>query len=62
MKAIEARQRDNEVNGRPSILIFAEGCTTNGDYLIQFKKGPFHGLNSVQPFCYKYRSPNGYNA
>ena len=36
--------------------IYPEGATTNGDYLIEFKKGAFFGLNSVQPLAYKYYS------
>ena len=43
---------------KPLILaIYAEGGTNNGDYLIQFKKGAFYGLNSVQPVAMKYDSP-----
>ena len=43
------------------MLVFPEGATTNGDYLIKFKKGPFSGLNSVQPVIIKYKTPNGFN-
>ena len=62
LRAIEARQRENEQTNRPSLIIFPEGGTTNGEYLIQFKRGPFNGLHSVQPFCLNYWTPNGYNA
>ena len=59
-KAIEERQRENEVNSiRRPLLIFPEGATTNNKSVITFKKGPFSGLNSVQPFCLKYWSLNG---
>ena len=36
--------------------MYAEGGTTNGRELIQFKKGSFVGLNSVQPVIIKYTS------
>ena len=32
------------------ILIFPEGCSTNGKYMIQFKKGAFFSLKPVKPF------------
>jgi len=42
--------------GNP-ILIFPEGCTTNGNGgLLQFKKGAFASLRPVQPICLKYWS------
>lgn len=40
-------------------MIYPEGATTNNQNLIQFKKGPFRGLNSVQPLALKYWSLNG---
>jgi len=60
-KQIEERQRENEETGRPPILIFPEGSTTNNKSLIKFKRGPFSGFSSVQPICYKYYSPNGFS-
>ena len=42
----------------PPLLIFPEGATSNGDHLIEFKKGAFAGENSVQPFSIKYYSKN----
>jgi hypothetical protein len=30
-------------------LIFAEGATTNGEYLMSFKKGAFASLLPIQP-------------
>jgi len=36
------------------LIINAEGGTTNGKYLIQFKKGAFVGLKSIQPRVIKY--------
>jgi hypothetical protein len=40
-------------------LIFPEGATTNNNSVIQFKRGPFSGLSSVQPIGLKYWSLNG---
>ena len=36
--------------------MYAEGGTTNGRELIQFKKGSFVGLNSVQPVIIQYKT------
>jgi lysophosphatidylcholine acyltransferase / lyso-PAF acetyltransferase len=41
----------------PPIIIYPEGCTSNGRYLLQFKKGAFVGENSIQPLAFKYYSP-----
>ena len=38
----------------PPLLIYPEGCTTNNTSLIQFKKGAFASLLSVQPIAMKY--------
>ena len=38
--------------GHP-LMIFPEGCNTNGKYLIKFKKGAFWNLKPVQPFINK---------
>lgn len=35
------------------MLIFPEGCTTNGNYVISFKRGAFLSLRSVQPVAAK---------
>lgn len=35
------------------ITIFPEGCTTNGEYVIMFKKGAFSGLRAVKPWSAK---------
>lgn len=42
----------------PSILIFPEGTTTNGQYLISFKKGAFVHINPIQIICLKYEERN----
>ena len=38
----------------PSILIFPEGTTTNGKYIISFKRGAFAHMFPVKIFCLKY--------
>ena len=35
------------------ICIFAEATTTNGRYLIKFKKGAFHSMRTVQPVYFR---------
>lgn len=37
---------------KTQVLIFPEGSTTNGDYIIDFKKGAFISLLPVQPFTH----------
>lgn len=39
------------------MILYPEGGTTNGTHLLKFKKGAFHGLNSVQPIIIRYSSP-----
>jgi lysophosphatidylcholine acyltransferase/lyso-PAF acetyltransferase len=39
----------------PQILVFPEGTTTNGDYIISFKKGAFFTHFPVQIVCLKYK-------
>lgn len=41
----------------PPLIVYPEGCTSNGKYLLPFKKGTFVGENSIQPFSFKYYSP-----
>jgi hypothetical protein len=45
-----------EKGNMPPITIFPEGCTTNGESVIQFKKGAFASLRAVKPFSGKTRS------
>lgn len=48
--AIVNRQNDFMAGKtRAKFCIFPEGSTTNGKYLISFKKGAFVSLNPVQP-------------
>lgn len=37
-------------------MIFPEGATTNGKYIIKFKKGAFASLKPVKPYISKVRS------
>lgn len=38
-------------------MIFVEGGTTNGLYLLRFKRGAFENLNPVRPYFIEYYSP-----
>jgi len=44
-----------EVKGIPPIVIFPEGTTTNGKYLIEFKNGAFYPLKPIQPVLIHYK-------
>mmetsp|Transcript_6823 Transcript_6823/g.11510 ORF Transcript_6823/g.11510 Transcript_6823/m.11510 type:complete len:95 (+) Transcript_6823:677-961(+) len=51
------KQRECEENPiNDPLVIHAEGCTTNGKGLIQFKKGAFVGLRSIMPKVHKFHS------
>lgn len=39
------------------LCIFPEGCTTNGQYLLTYRRGGFQGLKAVQPVYCKYWAP-----
>ena len=55
------RERTNLIkSGKnyPKILIFPEGTTTNGKYLISFKKGAFMTMNPIKIICMKYHERN----
>lgn len=54
---IAKRQRLSEGGGAPPLVMFPEGCTTNNTELIQFRRGAFMALTSVQPVTFKYSSP-----
>ena len=38
----------------PKLLIYPEGCSTNNNYVIQFKKGAFVGEAAIKPVSSKY--------
>ena len=40
----------------PSLIINPEGSTTNGRYMIKFKKGAFCGFHRIKPLAIKYYS------
>ena len=54
LKQIQERQVGAEKGLFPHITIFPEGCTTNGEGMIQFKKGSFASLRPVRPVVFKY--------
>lgn len=39
------------------MVVYPEGGTTNGKFLVKFKKGAFVGLRSIKPILIKYESP-----
>jgi lysophosphatidylcholine acyltransferase/lyso-PAF acetyltransferase len=52
---IEQRAKQIRANKNyPPVMIFPEGTTTNGKYLISFKKGAFFTLDPIQIVCLKY--------
>ena len=55
-QTIERQKLCEENPNYDPIVIFSEGGTTNGRYLIKFKKGAFVGLRSIFPKVYKYNS------
>lgn len=55
VEQIKERQRIIEEEGEyPPVVIFAEGGTSNGRYLLQFKRGAFAGLHAVKPVIIRY--------
>lgn len=55
LNAIKDRQMliENE-GGYNQLLMFPEGCTTNGAGIVKFKKGAFWGEATVKPIILKY--------
>ena len=52
-----ARQKQSEEHELyDPVVIHAEGGTTNGKYLINFKKGGFVSLLSIWPKVHKWES------
>lgn len=52
---IVERQKAIENGQFNSLGIFAEGTTSNGKYIMPFKKGAFYSLLPVQPIVLQYR-------
>ena len=46
---IKERQEKCQKGESGPLQVFAEGCTTNGKYIIKFKKGAFASLLPVKP-------------
>ena len=53
---IAERQKHCEEGLYPPLILYPEGGTSNGHQLLQFKKGAFAGLRSIQPILFKYKS------
>lgn len=51
---IVERQKLIEKGLYPPLIIYAEGGTSNGRQLLQFKKGGFFSLKSVRPQVIRY--------
>ena len=55
MEIIAERQEAVEKTAKFSpLIIFPEGGTTNGRYLLKFKKGAFNAKKRIQPIILKY--------
>ncbi|KQK04107.1 lysophospholipid acyltransferase LPEAT1 isoform X2 [Brachypodium distachyon] len=50
----ERVQEVSQDNNSPMVLLFPEGTTTNGDYLLPFKTGAFLARAPVQPVILRY--------
>ncbi|CAD6334094.1 unnamed protein product [Miscanthus lutarioriparius] len=50
----ERIQRAHQQKNAPTMLLFPEGTTTNGDYLLPFKTGAFLAKAPVQPVILRY--------
>ncbi|KAK8457992.1 hypothetical protein SEVIR_3G281700v4 [Setaria viridis] len=50
----ERIQRAHQQKNAPMMLLFPEGTTTNGDYLLPFKTGAFLAKAPVQPVILRY--------
>jgi len=59
-KLSQIKDRVNEIVGDekvPQLAIFPEGGTSNGKYLLRFKRGAFEALEPIQPIYFEYYSP-----
>lgn len=59
IKDLEERQIQAEQGKRGIVCIFPEGATTNGKYLMKFKRGAFASLRAVQPAYSKIWTSSG---
>lgn len=50
----ERQQLVEQLGKYPAITVFAEGSTSNGRYLLPFKRGAFAALRAVKPVILKY--------
>jgi lysophosphatidylcholine acyltransferase/lyso-PAF acetyltransferase len=59
---IRLKERINKFEKNPlttsQVLIFPEGTTTNGEYIISFKKGAFSNLTPLKLYAIKYNKKN----
>lgn len=53
LKEIEERQIAAEKGLRSPLMMCPEGATTNGRYLLEFKRGAFYSLRAVKPYVAK---------
>ncbi len=56
IKEIEARQIAAEKGESTPLMMCPEGATSNGKYLIQFKRGAFFSLRAVKPHFSSYKT------
>lgn len=54
LSEIEDRQIEAEKGLKSPLMMCPEGATTNGRYLIEFKRGAFYSLRAVKPYVSKY--------
>lgn len=59
IQQIGERQKLAEKGLRGKVSIFPEGATTNGKYLLEFKRGAFASLGGVQPNYSKIWTSSG---
>ena len=61
LEQIRARQIEAENGTSSPLTIFPEGGTTNGEYIISFKKGAFQTLRAVKPHFITHKTLTGTN-
>lgn len=58
IEIVKDRQIKAEKGLERPLTIFPEGCTTSGEYVIQFRRGAFTSLRGVKPYSAKTWSPS----